>query len=123
MNFTTWPAPPINKNKLPPKIPTTFKCFGLSYSVENNNPKLDIPAEELDKEKTKEMVEKSYELFMKLLKTLDGSILNEIRDIHVNLNENINKAIPFEKENSILEYENRKTLMKNEILEDIKKIH
>ncbi|ELA41755.1 uncharacterized protein VICG_01259 [Vittaforma corneae ATCC 50505] len=122
MKFTSWPEPPIQKSYNPPEIPTKLRCFGLGYTVNNGNPKLDIPRKALDKDKMKECIENSFKLFLKALKTLDGSILNEIRDIHTHINEEINKAIAFEDEGGIKEAKNRKVSMKNEILDRIQRI-
>lgn len=119
MKFSTWPKPPVHNNQTPPEIPDRFRIFGLEYKVENGNPMLDIPSKPLDKEHIRECVNKSYNLFLKTLKTLDGNILNEIKDLHTHMTEEINKAILFDKQNPIEESKEEKARMRNEILKQI----
>ena len=48
--------------------------------------------------------------------------MNKIRDIHVYINEEINKAKMFETEEMIIVSKNKKTNLKNKILEEIENI-
>lgn len=121
MKFTTWPEPPIIKSEHPPQIPSRLRSFGLEYIVEDGNPRPDIPQKPLEKRKIEEWINESYGLFVRTLQTLDGSHLNRIREIHTNMNEEINKAIIYEKERVEIESKEIKTRMKNEVLENIKR--
>lgn len=122
MKFLSWPAPPVSTETAPPAIPEKFRCFGLDYVVEEGNPKLDIPKAPLDKEKIRAYVESSFSLFLKTLRTLDGSILDEIRDIHTLINEEINKAVAYEEGRAMEEAQRETVAMKNKIIERIRGI-
>lgn len=122
MKFTSWPLPPIRTDARPPQLPPKFRCFGLDYIVDNGNPKLDIPKKTLDREEMRRCIDRSMSLFVKTLKTLDGTVLDEIRDVHTRINEELNKAIALQDGSGTEEAVERKVAMKNEILEHIKKI-
>lgn len=119
MKYASWPKPPIHKHSNPPPIPSEFILFGLKYRVINGNPTLEMPSNPLDKQHIKECVDQSISLFLKTLKTREGNILNEIRDLHVHINEEINKAKAFEKNEMIVLAKNRKIAIKNQILKEI----
>lgn len=119
MKFTSWPAPPIRADTVPPEIPPKFRCFGLEYVVENGNPKLNIPRKALDRDEIRQCINRSFSLFLKTLTTLDGTLLDEIRDVHTHINEEINKAIAFEEGNAEAEAVEEKIKMRNEVLRRI----
>lgn len=122
MKFTSWPKPPIHKYNTDPPIPSEYALFGLKYSVVNGNPHLEIPSKPLNRENIENSVTESLKLFVKTLKTREGNILNEIRDLHVHINEEINKAKAFEKEEMFTLARNRKVGLKNKILSEIMEI-
>lgn len=122
MKFVSWPKPPIHSSQIPPEIPERFKLFGLDYKVVNGNPYLDMPSKPLDKKHMKECIGKSFQLFLNTIRTFDGSILDQIRDLHIHMNEEINMAKAFEGPDIIKECKNDKIKSKAAILDEIRKI-
>jgi len=122
MKFSSWPSPPTHEDAALPEIPTKFRCFGVDYTVENGNPKLDIPRKALDKDEIRECIDRSFSLFVRTLRTLDGTLLDEIRDVHTSINEKINQAIAFEEGNAAAEAAEEKVEMYNEVLKRIRSI-
>ncbi|KAM0680563.1 hypothetical protein GINT2_001251 [Glugoides intestinalis] len=122
MKFTSWPDPPMHTSKEPPEIPERFKSFGLDYRLEGGNAYLDMPRKPLDKKSLEESIEASFQQFLLAIKTLDGTFLDNIRDIHTNINEEINMAIACEKEDIIKQGEDVKTRMKNDVLQKMDQI-
>lgn len=106
MKCTTWPEPPIHPNKEPPKIPETFTVFGTCYKTVNGRPYLDMPTKPLDVDKLKSSIDKSFSTFMKLIETMDSVYLNDIRDIHIQMNEDLNMAKEYDGFNSMIEAQN-----------------
>lgn len=119
LKFTSWPKPPLSKNLNCPEIPNEFIVFGLKYIVVNGNPQLEMPFKPLDRNYMENCISKSLSLFAKTLRTREGSILNEIRDLHVHMNEEINKAKAYEKSEMIILAKNQKVKEKNLILSSI----
>ncbi len=140
MKFTSWPKPPIRpleQLETIPEIPKEYTLFGLKYLVIDGNPKVELPSKPLDMIKMKESIDKSLKLFIKYLKRGEGSILNELRDLHIEINEEINKAKTHmtnernsehegkemaegKGENDVLiKAKNRKTEIKNKIIREI----
>ena len=123
MKFVSWPKPPIRKSTAPPKIPESFSLFGTQYKVENGIPKLDMPSKPLNPVLIKNSITKSFDLFLKLIETMDGNFLNDIRDVHISLNEEINLAKEYDGETVILEAKNffneEKTKIYNKIKEHL----
>ena len=96
--------------------------FGINYRVVNGNPVLNIPSEPLDKEYIKSSVKESFNHFIKLVDSFDPVHLNAIRDIHITMNEAMNKAAEFEGHNAMQEAENQCVVKKIEIYNKIKNI-
>ncbi|KAI5150965.1 hypothetical protein ENBRE01_1810 [Enteropsectra breve] len=99
MEFNSWPKPPIPDipadeiaAMAPPEIPEAYFVFGLNYRMVDGNPYLDIPEEPLDKQRLRRNINKSFDLFTKLVYTMDTKYLDEIRDVHTEINECLNKA-------------------------------
>ena len=122
MKYTSWPKPPIHNNLDPPPIPKEYVLYGLKYSVINGNPHLEIPSKPLDKKSIGDSVTESIKLFIKTLKKRESTHLNEIRDLHVYINEEINKAKAYETKEMIVIAKNKKTNLKNKILTEISDI-
>lgn len=120
MKLPSFPHPPIRKANGPPEIPDTFRLFGLEYKVENGNPHLNIPSKPLDFQHMKTCIDKSLNLFIKLLRTLDNEIINELRELHSHMNDEINLAREYDSENIIQEAKNKKILAEREIINKLK---
>lgn len=122
MNGNTWPKPPIHSRTDPPEIPEIIRIFGVEFAKKDEKPILNIPCNPIDKDEIRRLVRKSYSLFLKMMKTLDGSLLDRISNVHVQINEKINMGKVSQKEEPFLLAKNRKTLVQNKLLEDIQKI-
>lgn len=114
--------PPIHSSRTPPEIPEKFRLFGLEYKTVNGSPHLDMPAKPLDKEHLRKCVDESIQLFLKTIRTLNGSMLNQIRDLHIHMNEEINMAKAFEGFDIIQECKNNKIKAKATVLDKMRKI-
>lgn len=121
MRFTAWPAPPIHALQNPPAIPPRFSLFGTVYTVVNGHPVLDIPAAQLDCEALKNAVSSSFAAFTALVDTFDSAYLNSLRDIHVSINEALNKATVFAGPRAMRDAQDERTAHKIEIYQQIKK--
>lgn len=122
MKFVSWPRPPMQNTRTPPEIPERFKMFGLEYKTVDGNPCLDMPAKPLDKRHMRECIDKSLGLFLDTIRTFDGSMLNQIRDLHIHMNEEISMALAFEGFDIIRECRKDKAKIKAGILDDIRRV-
>lgn len=121
MKIKSWPSPPIFSGE-PPLIPDTFKTFGLEYKNQDGRISLNISSKKLSISHMRECIDKSFDLFISILKTFDSALINKITQLHTHINEEINLAKNYELENLIVENKNMKIRAKTEILERIRSI-
>ena len=94
MIASSWPDPPVHGAKAPPKIPDAFMEFGVAYRMHDGCPQIDMKKAPVSAAEILALVDASYSNFCRLVRTFDPKHLNEIRSIHVRMNELLNEAIP-----------------------------
>lgn len=122
MRFTAWPAPPIHGSRDPPRIPQRFSLFGTAYTVVDGHPVLDIPATPLDPDALRGLISSSFSTFALLVDTFDSTHLNALRDIHVSINEALNKATVYGGPRAMRDAQNERTAHKIDIYNKIRSI-
>ena len=97
-NEKKWPNPPEFDLNIP-DIPDKYTCFGLEFILKDGVPILndDLEFEDLDVQKIEDLVEDSVQKFKEIIKNnykieKSNSLIEELRDIHLDINEKINKA-------------------------------
>lgn len=119
MKIKSWPKPPLDFKEVP-EIPTEFKIFGIEYTVEDSeiSPK-DIPREKFSKEKILGLVKESYCKYLDILQEFKEENLEEINQIHLRINEELNKMKEVEVEFELKRLKNEKNRRINKMIEEL----
>ncbi|EOB11707.1 hypothetical protein NBO_929g0005 [Nosema bombycis CQ1] len=120
MKIKSWPLPPIKNNynyNIPPTIPSEFRIFGINYLYKDHKilPK-DIESSIFDKEKVINLIKESYSKYLKLL---EDNCTEEINEIHLKLNEELNKCKDLEVGFEIKRLKNEKNRRINGMIEEL----
>lgn len=88
----------VNETTKPPEIPKFYKLFSLDFENKKTHVRLiSEEYEDLDLLVIKNMVKSSYKTFRKILKEPNNKeLFIELRDLHLIMNEKINKAKKWE---------------------------
>lgn len=122
MKIKTWPDPPIHSSVIPPEIPSELRIFGVQYKVDNGNLVMNIPSKPISISNILEKVNLSLTTFIKLMRTCDESLIDVLKNIHMEINDEINLGKQYEIGNIITESKNNKIKYKRELIEKIMNI-
>ncbi|WUR03763.1 uncharacterized protein VNE69_06084 [Vairimorpha necatrix] len=108
MKLVSWCKPPLKSQYSIPQIPKDYKIFGIKYSSKK------MPLSNI-----KEMVKESFSKYLLLLETSDNKYVEEIENIHLQINEILNENKDLEVKAKFDKLKNETIKEKNRILEEI----
>ncbi|KAF9762752.1 hypothetical protein NGRA_1783 [Nosema granulosis] len=119
MKIKSWPLPPLREVYKEPEIPTEFRIFGIDYLNTNKIIPKDIPTVQFDPKAISSMVKDSYGKYLEILSDLNDENVEEIRKIHLEINEELNKSKEAEVDFELKRLKNEKNREINKMLEDL----
>jgi hypothetical protein len=129
MIISSWPEPPIHEDEEAPEIPKEYRCFGILFEVDHKN----IPyqkntrrSESFKKEEVKSLVSQSFSTFSGILDVLTkkkdtSRLIEELKDIHLNINKAINGCRYLEGKEMLSEIREKSKKKKSELVTELNK--
>lgn len=121
-NKQSWPTLPDYTNATIPEIPSEYVLFGIKFRVINDIPQPEEEYKDLNIKQTKKFVDESVFCFKNLVKTMDLSFFERIKEVHIKLNDMINKAKLWEGSAVLKEMKNKKIKWKENKIKDVKSL-